>query len=121
VEVPFTVKDGSIRVPVTINGRRRTFLLDTGDAAGFTLGSVKEAGALGLKSVGLAVVGGVSGKALAFEVDAHLKLGDRDLGVVRGDVLDGCPSDLLGFGALSKLGKLTIDFERKVLSFDNES
>lgn len=119
-------ENGVYKVPVTINGRPMSFILDTGASlisissaeAEFMMkqGTITEADMIG-KSRFQDATGAISpGSIVRLK---SVQIGDRVLENVNASVVTGAKAPLLlGQSALSQFGKISVDYKRNIVTFD---
>lgn len=125
-EVAMERENGVYKVPVTINGVPMKFILDTGaslismsDAEAELLykrGAISEADIIG-RSRFQDATGAISpGAVIRLK---SVQIGDRVLENVSANIVSGNKAPLLlGQSALSKFGKISLDYQRNVVTFD---
>lgn len=125
-EVAMERENGVYKVPVTINGVPMKFILDTGaslismsDAEADRLykqGAISEADIIG-RSRFQDATGAISpGAVIRLK---SVQIGDRVLENVSANIVSGNKAPLLlGQSALSKFGKISLDYGRNVVTFD---
>lgn len=118
--------NGVYKVPVTVNGVSMKFILDTGASlisissteAEFMLkqGTITEADVVGQSRFQDANGDISSGSVIRLK---SVQIGDRILENVNASVVSGTKAPLLlGQSALSKFGKISVDYRRNTVTFD---
>lgn len=125
-EVAMKRENGVYKVPVTINGVPMRFILDTGASLIsmseseaellYRRGAITEKDIIG-RSRFQDATGGISPGAVVRL--KSVRIGDRILENVSANIVSGNKAPLLlGQSALSKFGKISLDYERNVVTFD---
>jgi aspartyl protease family protein len=125
-EVAMSRENGVYKVPVTVNGVPMRFILDTGAS----LISMSTAEAERMYKSGAITKDDIIGRsrfqdatgAISPGAVVRLKsvqIGDRVLENVSANIVSGSSAPLLlGQSALSKFGKISVDYRRNVVTFD---
>jgi len=127
VTIPFSMQDNEIVIPITINGKKRNFILDSGAGSSFITGGAAED--VGLKTQGdLAAVGyggsattGIAAKTTVQIADA-IKINGLSLYVVRDAGIAKMLSDragvdgALGYDVFARF-IVTLDYQKKTVTF----
>ncbi|MDB5243021.1 MAG: hypothetical protein JWP57_3646 [Spirosoma sp.] len=125
-EVAMSRENGVYKVPVTVNGVPMRFILDTGAS----LISMSTAEAERMYKSGAITQSDIIGRSRfqdatgAISPGAVIRLksvqiGDRVLENVSANIVSGTSAPLLlGQSALSKFGKISVDYRRNVVTFD---
>jgi len=119
-------ENGVYKVPVIVNGISMKFILDTGASlisissteAEFMLkqGTITEADVVGQSRFQDANGDISSGSVIRLK---SVQIGDRILENVNASVVSGTKAPLLlGQSALSKFGKISVDYRRNTVTFD---
>ena len=125
-EVAMEKSNGVYKVPVTVNGVSMKFILDTGASlisissteAEFMLkqGTITDADVVGQSRFQDANGDISSGSVIRLK---SVQIGDRILENVNASVVSGTKAPLLlGQSALSKFGKISVDYRRNTVTFD---
>jgi aspartyl protease family protein len=125
-EVAMEKENGVYKVPVTVNGLPMKFILDTGASLisisateaefMYKQGAITEADRVGQAKF-LDANGDVSPGAIIRL--KSVQIGDRILENVTANVVSSAKAPLLlGQSALSKFGKISVDYRRNVVTFD---
>ncbi len=125
-EVAMKKENGVYKIPVTVNGRRMNFILDTGASlisissteAEFMMkqGTITEDDLVG-QSRFQDATGAISPGAVVRL--KSVQIGDRVLENVHANVIANAKAPLLlGQSALSQFGKISVDYKRNMVTFD---
>ena len=98
-----------IFVDAEINGKRLTFLVDTG--ASLTILSDTDARALGIEGKERKLITGIGGTVEAKLAQIDLNVQGQEISNMPVAVLDGAPQSLLGLDAMHRLGKPKLIFD----------
>ena len=125
-EVAMVLENGVYKVPVTVNGVPMRFILDTGASLismslaeaelMYRRGAISTSDIIG-RSRFQDATGAISPGAIVRL--KSVRIGDRVLENVRANIVTGNKAPLLlGQSALSKFGKISVDYRRNVVTFD---
>lgn len=114
--IPFKVRNGSIILTVTFNGRIAECVLDTGDAIGPVL-TVADAERCAVQPAGVAQVAGAGGISEVWTCDVTVGLGSATFTDEAGAIDPDLAMSLLGLPFfLARAKSVSLDFARGELS-----